>query len=105
MALKQLTVWYRVSDTDTVESMVVVKREYWKGRGWIVKEADGNWMPQEDCFMSARQCRQFHGLVNHEGLKTKKKTQQMLAKQASDMESTAAKLRELSRTLDYPELH
>ncbi len=92
MAFRSLTVWYRLSD-DTVEGMVVVRRERRSGQGWLLRAASGDWMPEGECFLTRQQCQAYYGMIDHGGERRRKQT-------LTDLRGASVRLADLSEHLD-----
>lgn len=103
---RPIVVWYRVSGSDTVESMVLDHLEKWPGRnsnvpdgGLVIRDKDGQWMPAAEAFFTKRQCQKYHGLINHAGKKNRKATAKVLDRQIAECLSLANRLSNLRDTL------
>ncbi len=90
--------YYLVSGTNTVESAVFSHTETWSGRRLIVRYKDGGWNEAAHNFFTVKQCREYHGLLPHDGTRRKAHLRRLLAAAESKCEAAAAVLADLQHT-------
>jgi hypothetical protein len=58
---KGIKLYYLMVGTNQIHSNVCVRTEQ---NGKIVRFKDGGWNPAHECFLTKKQCRDFHNLKN-----------------------------------------